>query len=886
MNKFYRKAISIFIALAILLCSIPTGVASAASSVRPSAANIPNSSLIIGTHIIHLAGLNTELLSIALQSAQDSQQEELYYKSEFSDGTWYNISSASEFVEISTQGKPVNNSVIDALTLAYWTKEDGKTYELEKGTQVDIHKIYDPSKLSTLPELAELNTRLSMVNETAISEAKQNGGVDSNGNVDISKAKNETKQKRDSLHRIVGVPFSSPALNDATSKMDALEKYINYLRDKDTHQEWIDEVVSMKGSLNNLKLILCYEEAIERLNNEIPVIEDRLRDDKDNKVTAADLVSAYYSCLDSVNKTLSQLQSSMVSVEASTALNKESDNFKNSLINSVVTSNNYSAADVALSKYMAVKNIVAGIKLDIPLELSVLRPVLASTAKELFALTKNGATKEYTNAVKAKETKAIISAIKAEQISENNNLSTEILDIIDYIKQRENDAAKLTMDISGVLNDCLSTMSVLPKDDFYNDDLDILKRLMNSLNAELALLKSGASDNKLLEKLQEIDSKIKELSNDYLSALDNRDLELANAVKADIDTLSKQKADIYNASAAEKSNLNAEKSALEKELSNALSQGNTDLAMDLLDKLSTVNAALDVSSETSDELSSAMNTAMNDLLASFETSINKGDYNDAKNTLSDISALLSSSPSSAGTALSILENSLSKVSSKYQTAVNSGSTGDANTLKDIKSMLESLLGIASKQESGDSKDALKSLVLNELNSLMSASGLNTDSVSGQLLKLSLLDALKNNPQYSDILGYINELQDNTLQSLDGLGGKYRISNYMHSNGVLYFALKDLSLVTGRRYVWKSASGEASLSKGNNSIVFTAGSKNVKVDGKSESMPSVAKLSNKLVYVPATFIAKKLGVSYKLCGSKQAPTIIPNAIEKLAQSLLK
>ena len=100
--------------------------------------DIESSTLIIGAHLIHLSALTQPLYDIAEESAGESGQNDMYYKSELADGTWFEISSATALADITSEGSPVSDSVVEALFMTYHTKSDGVTYDLRTNTPVNI----------------------------------------------------------------------------------------------------------------------------------------------------------------------------------------------------------------------------------------------------------------------------------------------------------------------------------------------------------------------------------------------------------------------------------------------------------------------------------------------------------------------------------------------------------------------------------------------------------------------------------------------------------------------------------------------------------------------------------------------------------------------------
>ena len=65
------------------------------------AAKVPveDSVLFIGTYIVHKDALNDQIYEKARDSAAESGQSEVYYKSEISDGQWFNIGDVDNGIQ-------------------------------------------------------------------------------------------------------------------------------------------------------------------------------------------------------------------------------------------------------------------------------------------------------------------------------------------------------------------------------------------------------------------------------------------------------------------------------------------------------------------------------------------------------------------------------------------------------------------------------------------------------------------------------------------------------------------------------------------------------------------------------------------------------------------
>ena len=156
-KKIILSAAAIFLSSVIIFGSIIWAVVDESQVIQIKeqlkAEEIENSTLIIGTHLIHISALNDSLYDIAIESAESLGQYEIYYKSELADGKWFEISAAAGISDIMEEEKAVDNSVIEGLYVRYHTKSDGITYDLMSGRSVCIFDIINPYKLDTLPEL-------------------------------------------------------------------------------------------------------------------------------------------------------------------------------------------------------------------------------------------------------------------------------------------------------------------------------------------------------------------------------------------------------------------------------------------------------------------------------------------------------------------------------------------------------------------------------------------------------------------------------------------------------------------------------------------------------------------------------------------------------------
>ena len=106
-------------------------------AVHITADAIEPSTLAIGTHLIHLSALTDSLYEIANQSAEESGQNTIYYKSELGGGAWFDITSATSLADITEQGTAVQNGDIEALFFTHHTKSDTANTSTDDNTDKD-----------------------------------------------------------------------------------------------------------------------------------------------------------------------------------------------------------------------------------------------------------------------------------------------------------------------------------------------------------------------------------------------------------------------------------------------------------------------------------------------------------------------------------------------------------------------------------------------------------------------------------------------------------------------------------------------------------------------------------------------------------------------------
>lgn len=167
-GRIVRKCIIAIMTLGVLFGSLKLAtraVFDESSTTTIKANDIEDATLIIGTHLIHLNALNEQLYETALQSASDSAQNQIYYKSELAGGAWVDITDAGSVNAIASDAVPVESGVIENLRVRYHTKSDKITYDLMTGQTVNLFELSNIYNLENMPELEPLKLQYDILKD-------------------------------------------------------------------------------------------------------------------------------------------------------------------------------------------------------------------------------------------------------------------------------------------------------------------------------------------------------------------------------------------------------------------------------------------------------------------------------------------------------------------------------------------------------------------------------------------------------------------------------------------------------------------------------------------------------------------------------------------------
>lgn len=482
-------------------------------AVHVNAAEIENTTLAVGTHLIHLSAMTEELYQIAMESAEESGQEKIYYKSELGDGAWFDLTQAGQISDITVEGIPIEDAVINALFFRYHTKADGITYDLAKGSKVSIFDIRDPYGLLLMPELEPLQQQITMLQ------------------------KKEGKTESDQFNeRILRQFYETPVSNEVTKacdqKLSALQIYYEQLAENKEDAERLNIVTDVMGAEDAKRRA----EVFRLLESEmLPSLMEWIsgsgwQEDRPKEfIVSADLALAAGTSLENVGQSLIEEQGNML-VEGTTIFSKHRFYLANRLMQAA-EGNNYTECDSTVDELLSLSSIENGLIVDAESELALLDNQLIDSAGTIYqAALARGTGEAYQEGVRNDSSRALLHQLLQTQRDETNVSRLELQTLLqakiermppkegkDYVTERINQIDQLK--------------STIAQDDFAGYAEETLEQHRMWLTGQLASLTKQLGGTEMDALLSEKTA----LQSQRMDYLDSNDLAGAKRVQTLID---------------------------------------------------------------------------------------------------------------------------------------------------------------------------------------------------------------------------------------------------------------------------------------------------------------------------------------------------------------
>ena len=175
---------------------------------------IEDSTIFYGTWLISMQAMTDEIYAKAEESASESNQTAMYYKSELAGGNWFDVTDAEGLSDIMNTGVPVNEADIGELYVQYAVGADGTVTDVMNGAEKNPFDIPDPYNLSKLPELQSLWVQYT--------NSKDSGGIDQEDYLKNHNSENSGNLRVDVYNYQILTAFFSMNLRDSeTDELDA-----------------------------------------------------------------------------------------------------------------------------------------------------------------------------------------------------------------------------------------------------------------------------------------------------------------------------------------------------------------------------------------------------------------------------------------------------------------------------------------------------------------------------------------------------------------------------------------------------------------------------------------------------------------------------------------
>lgn len=483
--------------------------------------SIEDSTLLIGTHLIHLSALSDSIYEVAQTSAEESGQNRIYYKSELADGAWFDITTASSLADITTAGTPVTTDSLTGLYLTHHTKSDGKTYDLRTGQEVSLQDINDPYDLEGLEELFPLKNQYDLMQDQQSDSAAG-------------------KEKMARIEEIYALNVHNATTDDADAALEALQRYYDVLAANDggaDEMDCVQQVMDAVDASRRVEVFTIVEAELKVYTEELTHMADT--ESEEGEPIAADgtdsaLQTAANDSYSNVSTSLIEYQGKVLD-PGTTVASEEEYNLSQQLI-SQAEANNHSGCDDTVARMLALDHIQNAVVSNQKVELDELDSVLLPKATSAYeAKLKAGENTDYKKQKSANAAQALLSNLARQGASEANTARTELEA---YITAK---CLRLTNDegikfIDQRLEQALGFYDSVPDDDFaegLNGTVDDHIAFLQQKKRELELNAGGNEIDKLLAEKSA-------LQMEMMSKLDKNDLTGAQQIEDQIAELDQE----------------------------------------------------------------------------------------------------------------------------------------------------------------------------------------------------------------------------------------------------------------------------------------------------------------------------------------------------------
>lgn len=765
-------------------------------SVHVSDSEIENSTLVIGTYLIHINGLSDDIYALAQDSAAQFAQNDMYYKSELASGKWYKITDATSIADITSEGTQVAASVIETLEFTHKVDAEGNITDLRTGAAVASYNVSDPYNMEELAELEPVKLRYDLLQE------KETRSDSDNKNIEM-------------IGVLYGLSLKDTITDENDARLSVLEIYKNGLPGRGKPETWtaaVDTVIASVDAQRRVEALTILDDYLNQLLKKVMGQEEEVmtQEEYNTRLAAAEsdeakqLIEQEYQAsqsrggifnsvglnsdyqqdeelVNAISQAKADVQESIISynakiiVEGSTTTTKQIYKYTNDLI-SCASASDVSGADVATEKLVNLQNIAQGVIGDADGELSTLTDVLLKEAldawkKKLSA----GVSAEYKQAITDGASEAVKISYLTQQKNDTNAARTEYQSMLEEAWKRMSNA-KAQQDVQNRINGIDDLEKLVPSDDAKTYQLETVAEHLSWLRTELGELVKQSSDSSELDTLKQQKD---ELETQRRDALDKNDLSTAKKLEAEIEA--KQ----------------TEIDELTKDLTDVLNSEDSTEA----------DKARALAGLTAGSTAKKLTSLASDITSGIRDSSDSYGSSSILNQMAAFSSLSSYDPDAAAAALAEIKDALDNAS-------NIDSDVKAQLDSEVSELEEQIAAAAASGASKLSADALKSLLADYFGEYTGngASSATEQQKAGALIALSMYAEATDN---ADARAMASALAGKMASD----GNSYIYEQYDKDTNE-YISLKALGAVLGYRYIFDNAHYTVTLSKAQEYYLFT------------------------------------------------------------------
>ncbi|MCR5482494.1 MAG: copper amine oxidase N-terminal domain-containing protein [Clostridia bacterium] len=887
-TKFHRKPILVAV---IIMTAVIVGVTvsvfslfntSTATNINPD--TVPDATLIVGTHLIYIESLNDELYEIAKASGQDSNQTDVYYKSELADGNWYVISAAGSIKDITTKGTMVSKDVISKLYVRYHTKEDGITYDLLNGKPVNIFNIKNPYDIGALPELDPAKLQYDFYRE--------------------AEAEDETI---DFFSTLFDRNLRDSNTNTLDEYIGTLQAYYERLCSRDATPSEKNAVLGVEGAVDAARRLIIYnklspmlEASVKAINGKTNVTafaqsdasspfnfatgslgtfstrisgdEDDDPDDIEYSEIAGSVAvgSAYEESYNNVQDSLAECSAKALG-EGTTVASKVKYKYQNSLIEHCRANDDANSA-LDVKNIVALDNISSAQVVDRERELRLLNEELIPEAERIFERDKSsGENGEYKTEVSKQASTVVLNRLQDDFY---DMLSMQVTELEVYLNAKciripNSEAQKL---IESKLEKAYTYVGNIPTDDFAVKAQNAVQDYITWLEQTLSELKAaaGGGEKDLLQ------AKKDQLEAQYEDALADNNLALAKSIMSEINDITAQIQELGE-SGSPNSDMVADLKNTALNLISSIASEGPAYGADSSAGAGASGSGSGAGSGTSGSGSGAGSgtSGSGSGAGGAGSGSTNANLSQLENILGSLNALMETDYKTAFPAVQQLLEAMRD--QKYSTS-NAGKSGGAG------GSTQNVPAAATNNAFDGAIDLAKGIIAEnidlyeagmvgikdpaEVEGILDDALDEADDLTGAEKDACKLSAMNNaiaaasgSPQGDALKNKMNALAQKMKQS----GNPYVFEKIRVANG-LYAPVNAVAQKLGWRYVWYVSRNNAVLAKGSQRYEFSSFSKVVTKNGTNSEM-SIPAMTQKLLYIPSSYISSEWGfITIYLSGS--------------------